>query len=552
MLPFLREKAVLLNSQFQEHAQDISHLRERLEHDIELLDFSPEDLQDARDYLRDHVTLFRYLSGSQFDETKAHERLLDTIRWRQEKGVARMTYESVANEFFDDGGFAFFHKQDRLGRPIAIVRMRYFPQFRDKSATLTELMQPYACLVMEMVRKIMLDITCNNQYQGDPCPLVSQMAVVIDIGKAPFIPVDAQLVRSIMDIMDNRFPGSMGSIYVMNFGWMYQGLWQMVKFIISEEARSRISFPSAKEMTDFIAPENLLKELGGEDDFEWSMEKDTALHEYGTGKPATGPSLVEPSPDLRSTSPPLSIRPSRSTSISSDEFFDANDIFSTTPFSSLSQYATPGTMTPVLAQQQQQQVAWFSAMPPNKSRNFYHWTGLHMGTAFLTSFLGYPHQRQQPYTFTSEELSMGIDGLLLADRLATVKEDQEQFMLLEGHEVAEFKRHTPHFPHLLPPDVPQSAYALSPLRVQMQRIEQRVIRWTRRIFRLSFAYKGAIYWVVLYIFLRGPVEHVLRRSLTMFVSTPQKIAYTTVGITAAVAAAIGTSVTGSLERPRKD
>lgn len=62
-----------------------------------------------------------------------------------------------------------------------------------------------------------------------------------------------------MDIMDNRFPGSMGSIYVMNFGWMYQGLWQMVKFIISEEARSRISFPSAKEMTDYIDPENLLK-----------------------------------------------------------------------------------------------------------------------------------------------------------------------------------------------------------------------------------------------------------------------------------------------------
>ena len=70
---------------------------------------------------------------------------------------------------------------------------------------------------------------------------------------------DAQLVRSIMDIMDNRFPGSMGSIYVMNFGWMYQGLWQMVKFIISEEARSRISFPSAKEMTEYIDPENLLK-----------------------------------------------------------------------------------------------------------------------------------------------------------------------------------------------------------------------------------------------------------------------------------------------------
>ena len=141
------------------------------------------------------VTIFRFLRDSQFHETKAHEKLLDTIRWRQELGVPRMTYESVAGEFFDSGGFAFFHKQDKLGRPVAVVQMRYFPQFHDKSKSLTDFIRPYACLVMEIVRKIMLEITWNNRNNqknddsNKSFVLVSQIAVIIDIGKAPFIPI---------------------------------------------------------------------------------------------------------------------------------------------------------------------------------------------------------------------------------------------------------------------------------------------------------------------------------------------------------------------------
>ena len=106
-----------------------------------------------------------------------------------------MTYESVAGEFFDSGGFAFFHKQDKLGRPVAVVQMRYFPQFHDKSKSLTDFIRPYACLVMEIVRKIMLEITWNNRNNqknddsNKSFVLVSQIAVIIDIGKAPFIPI---------------------------------------------------------------------------------------------------------------------------------------------------------------------------------------------------------------------------------------------------------------------------------------------------------------------------------------------------------------------------
>lgn len=134
------------------------------------------------------VNLFRFLRNFEFDEQKAYDALLDTVQWRRDNGVAAMTWESVAHEFFE-GGFAFFRGQDKLGRPMAVVRMRHFPQFSDKTRSLTEYIQPYACLVMEIARKIMRDITHDREQKGIEPALVSQMVVIIDIGKAPFIPV---------------------------------------------------------------------------------------------------------------------------------------------------------------------------------------------------------------------------------------------------------------------------------------------------------------------------------------------------------------------------
>ena len=348
--------------------------------------------------------------------------------------------------------------------------------------------------------------------------------------------------------------------------------------------------------------------MGGSDDYQWSFETDPALKKYGMGIPMEeeeeqlhGKETVEdqvvPIVDdqkykAEEKETQSFTRISRSTSISSDEFFDANE---TLPFSDNSSYydvqsayATPGYLTPLgvtsppppTIPSELSQSLWLSISSSSSSSNhsnpFYSWTGLHMGAAFLTSFMGgrYPFQQQEQqeqeqqrqrqrsmFTINNDE---GINGFALMDRLNLLQEqqrsqseqdDEKVYMLLEdeGEDIIQidqqeqqYQQHTPHFPHLLPPDVPQSAYALAPIRMQLQRMEHRFIRLTRRIFRLSFAYKGAIYWVVFYIFLRGPVEHALRRSLASVLTAPQRLSYTTIGITAAVAAAIGSSVTASV------
>jgi hypothetical protein len=50
-----------------------------------------------------------------------------------------------------------------------------------------------------------------------------------------------------------------GSVHVLNFGWMYQGIWQMIKLVMTENARQKVSFPKAAELATIIDKEDILK-----------------------------------------------------------------------------------------------------------------------------------------------------------------------------------------------------------------------------------------------------------------------------------------------------
>jgi hypothetical protein len=203
--------------------------------------------------------VYRFLKDTVFAEDETVERLVDTIQWRKEQNVSRMTYQSIASEFFDKG-FAFFYKQDLLGRPVAIIQMRHFPTFKDKTKSLSDFMQPFACLVMEIARQLTRDLTKKNELEGikgEPV-LISQISIVIDIAKAPFVPVDSSLMQALKNIVNLRFPGFVGSVYIMNFGWMYQGIWQVAKLVLSEQAKARVNFISNEEVKQVIAENDLL------------------------------------------------------------------------------------------------------------------------------------------------------------------------------------------------------------------------------------------------------------------------------------------------------
>lgn len=280
--------------------------------------------------------------------------------------------------------------------------------------------------------------------------------------------------------------------------------------------------------------------LGGQSNYTWSLESDGMLNLY-----ATQTRFIVDSPPL------LSSHRSRSSSVSSIEsgiFFDAPEypsrrqssnidvIRSTYTSACPSVYGTPGSLTPINSYNRQQ----VTVRAPSEPRYFLN--GFHMGDTFLTSF----------FRVTGQQSSNALDGNDLTERLnQLISEEgitQDDFM----DESMLMIKQTPsmaHFPHMLPDNHPHSLHVTSPLKLQLVRAEQKIMRLTRKLFHFSFAYKGAVYWVLLYCFLRGPVEHNLKKALTKLMAgtTQQQITYTTVGITATIAAALSASFSSSLQ-----
>ncbi|MBM6387624.1 MAG: hypothetical protein JSY10_27195 [Paenibacillus sp.] len=298
-----QERVVFLNSQYQDNSELIHRLSEKLLQDIHSLGLTPKDFSDAKEYIQDKgftiyifffsywqliffetvVTIFRFLRECKFDLDQAHERLLKTISWRIENSIADLSYESCI-EFFEiaQGAFAYFHKTDKSNRPIIFVRLRYFPtEFRDPTKKLVYHIERYACLMMEMARKLTWSMTCDRENKDEACVLVSQITAVVNIQKAPMLPLviyiymilfflmhilliffvtqDAEIIKTVAMILDERYPGMVSTVNVLNFGWMYQGIWAIVKFLLSEEAKNSIKFTTINELKPLISPNSILQ-----------------------------------------------------------------------------------------------------------------------------------------------------------------------------------------------------------------------------------------------------------------------------------------------------
>jgi hypothetical protein len=65
------------------------------------------------------------------------------------------------------------------------------------------------------------------------------------------------LFKSFITLL-RRYPGLTGTVNFINFGWMYQGLWQMCKLVLSNEAKSKINFPKRHELLACIQEQDLI------------------------------------------------------------------------------------------------------------------------------------------------------------------------------------------------------------------------------------------------------------------------------------------------------
>ncbi|KAG2187055.1 hypothetical protein INT44_003283, partial [Umbelopsis vinacea] len=347
-----RQKIIDRNALFKEHAQTIDSLRDALLREMNQLvdEFSLNEQQAASvaAYMNDRVTLFRFLLRNGYSLPTTLSLVLGNIRWRIKHNIDSLAYANLPSQLFENP-FVFFHKQDKLQRPVLVINVQYLPKF--DSNEFADQLRPFMILMMEMGRKLTRDITKVREERGDDLPLVQDLVIIVNLANAGRVPMDKRFGQILIDLVSTKYPAMVGSVHVLNFGWMYQGIWQMIKLVMTENARQKVSFPKAAELATIVDKEDILKDFDGADDYVWSLESDTVLQKYGTPytmEDADGDAVV---PNI-----PRSIS-SRRSSVSSDIFYDAmSDINDASlhntlsrSLSTFSMYGTPtGGRTPAL------------------------------------------------------------------------------------------------------------------------------------------------------------------------------------------------------------
>ncbi|PLW21521.1 hypothetical protein PCANC_25757 [Puccinia coronata f. sp. avenae] len=342
---------------FQQHLPLIHSLHHQAIHQLlpqltDSLELSPRSIQLATYFLNDRLSLFRFLHRHRFDIQLTLEALAHSITWRLKSNLDLLAPNSLEPIYLRNP-LMYFHPdlKDRWGRTSAILNLRYLTRTEDGSLDGLKEFIGWNC---ELARRSLYETNLDfiNQIcskSNNPqlpsstpsspsppsllsnIPVSLQISLIVDLKGVSINNLEVELLPYMLHLVKDNFPDMLGAVFILNYGWMYAGMWQVVKRILSQSTLDRILFPSQAELFQFFDKANLLQEHGGLVAHQYDPQHDAFIHRFG--KPTA------------STLPDFDANPQTNSSLSRHPSLESlHDIFfstANTPFHQLSNPCTP-------------------------------------------------------------------------------------------------------------------------------------------------------------------------------------------------------------------
>lgn len=82
--------------------------------------------------------------------------------------------------------------------------------------------------------------------------------------------MDYTPVKFMIKVFEANYPESLGSVLVHNSPWVFNAIWKIIKGWLDPVVAAKVHFTgNVKELEAYIAKENIVKELGGGEDWEY-------------------------------------------------------------------------------------------------------------------------------------------------------------------------------------------------------------------------------------------------------------------------------------------
>ncbi|KZL75414.1 CRAL/TRIO domain-containing protein [Colletotrichum tofieldiae] len=245
----------------------------------------------------------RFLRARKWDVEKAFVMMISTMNWRLtemkvdeeimrtgEAGALEASKSSDANtkklgeDFMAQArsGKTFIHGLDKAGRPICQVRVRMHRQ----GEQCEESLEKYTVFLIETARMVL-------------APPVDTATIVFDMTGFSMANMDYTPVKFMIKCFEANYPESLGAVLVHRAPWVFQGIWKIIKGWLDPVVAAKVHFTNnVKEMSEFIEPSHILKELDGQEDWDYKYVEPIAGENDKMKDTATRDTLVSGREDL--------------------------------------------------------------------------------------------------------------------------------------------------------------------------------------------------------------------------------------------------------------
>ncbi|KAJ3018628.1 hypothetical protein HKX48_002772 [Thoreauomyces humboldtii] len=249
----------------REHAAGVKALRDGLTAIVAGLrkdmDFSRRELHHLAEILVDDAFLFRFYKKHKYQLTAAEQAILDHIDWRLQHDLPNLCTFSLTPKahLLSQDGLFYFWKTDNEGRPVGVVNLKHLTKGTD-----VQDLRMLFVMQMEVARRLVQAL--NDEYQRcGTDKLVVQISLICDLDGVGLGNVNFEMIPLFLDLFNHHFPQTLGTVYVLNYGWLHSGIWSVLKAALPAEACKKLQFLSREELRSQIPAENLQTIHGGSD-----------------------------------------------------------------------------------------------------------------------------------------------------------------------------------------------------------------------------------------------------------------------------------------------
>ncbi|KAI8676404.1 hypothetical protein LRP88_10589 [Fusarium phalaenopsidis] len=218
--------------------------------------------------------VLRFLRARKWDVEKALVMLVSTMHWRHndmrvdddimkngdalaiedEKNADSPTKQVSADVMAQlRMGKSFLHGTDKNGRPICVVRVR----LHKIGAECEPSLERYTVYIIETARMVLE-------------PPVDTACVIFDMTGFSMANMDYAPVKFMIKCFEANYPESLGAVLVHRAPWLFQGIWKVIRGWLDPVVAAKVHFTNNRaELEEFIAPDHLIKELDGDEDWEY-------------------------------------------------------------------------------------------------------------------------------------------------------------------------------------------------------------------------------------------------------------------------------------------